>query len=223
MMMGLFAFLTSVGCNSIPLASNQGAQSGNVTIDLEVCKLQVTLPEGGSRDFAFADRPALRSVQIDNPAMYDKWAALNLLEKYWDYEPTLTGSNAGTLRLAVRVRTVDASMEFDPNDLQSFRSSVERLAISQAQAFYSSLKSQGRATINSDAPMGFRSQLIGHGEWIAYERRSSRTEIFVRPLDSTHFVEFIFSYISNSKTDSWVAAASKDIEKILTGVLISRN
>lgn len=218
----LSASLCSVGCYSKSLLTDdgRGVGAGMTKIDLGIGILEISLPGGRSREFA--DRPVASSSDVTSPTAYDKWGAMTLLEKYWDYDRSYSGSSAGTLRVAVRVRAVDASMKFDPADVHAFQATVSRLAVAQAQEFAASMKGRSQSSIPVIGPDGFRRQIVGKEEWVAYERKNSGTQIFARPLDSSHFIEVIFSYISNSKSDSWKGDASTDATKILGSVSIIR-
>jgi hypothetical protein len=130
------------------------------------------------------------------------------------------GSNAGTLRFAVRVRVVDPSMKFDPADVRTFQATVSQLAIAQAQEF-ASMKRPTQPSTPFVGPSGFRLQTVGREQWVAYERNAG-TQIFALPLDSTHYIEVIFSYMSNGTSDSWRGVATSDAKKILSTAFFVR-
>jgi hypothetical protein len=214
--------LCNVGCFSRTVVEDDGGKNGAgmTKIDLGVGILEILIP--GARSREFPDGPVVVSVDVTSPDAYDKWGAMTLLENYWDYDRSFTGSSAGTLRVAVRVRAVDTSMKFDPNDVDAFQDTVLRLAVAQAREFAASMKGRSQPAPQVNGPTGIRRQIVGNEEWVAYKRQDGETQIYTRPLDSAHFIEVVISYISNSKNEAWRGRASSDAEKILRSISIIR-
>lgn len=203
-------------CSACTSSSAMSTPPSMTISELGTARLRIQWIGGGSRDFL--NRPVAERVTIGDPVRYDTWGALDFGEKFWDLGHSSLGAPAGTLRVALRVRTLPRRVEMN-GEPQLFLEVVRSHALVQAESFRASVAKHGTPRVTS-APDDFRVVQISSRDWVAYDRADSQTKIYTSQLDPLHSVELVFTYIANTPSAQWTLAATEYMNRILSGVAL---
>lgn len=187
--------------------------------------LTLSFPKGESNDFF--KHAMMTEVDINDDTKYDKWfSAINLFEKYWDYNKFLVPGSLGSLHAIAMVRALPANTNanaLDPSELK--QAIVQRLQHSRDEE-NQRLIQKGNVALTDALPTEFTTKSLNGKEWLQYHISGrDDTDAYVAGIDKTHYVEIHFSFIDNSRGNKsdWRERAAADEMKIMASATLLRS